>query len=56
VIPDAVRARLDANERLMMKLGIQGTPGILFRDETGVVQTLSGMPPPEEMEKVLGPH
>lgn len=56
VIPDAVRARLDQNERLMMELGIRGTPGLLFQDETGLVQTLSGMPPPEDMEHVLGPH
>ena len=56
VIPNAVRAQLDANERLMMELGIRGTPGIVFRDETGAVQTSSGMPAPEDMEKVLGPR
>lgn len=56
VTPNAVRAQLDSNERLMTELGIQGTPGIVFRDEAGVLQTLSGMPAPEDMEKILGPH
>lgn len=55
-IPPDVRTQLDANERLMIELGFQGTPGIVFRDETGMIQTRSGMPAPEEMEVVLGPH
>ncbi|WP_116810112.1 thiol:disulfide interchange protein DsbG [Steroidobacter cummioxidans] len=49
-----VQAKLDANERLMHQLGIQGTPGILFRDERGIVQSRSGMPAPEDMRTVLG--
>ena len=56
VIPDNVRARLDANERIMTELGVRGTPGIVFRDEAGALQTLSGMPAPEDLEKVLGPR
>lgn len=56
VISKDVRARLDANERLMSDLGFQGTPGILFRDEAGVIQTRSGLPAPEDMEVVMGPH
>jgi thiol:disulfide interchange protein DsbG len=56
VVPEEIRARLDANERLMLELGFQGTPGILFRDEAGLVQTRSGMPAPEDMEAVLGPR
>lgn len=49
-----VQAQLDANQRLMEQLGFQGTPGILFRDETGVVRSRSGMPAPEDMRTVLG--
>lgn len=56
VVSKELRARLDANERLMTELGFQGTPGILFRDDAGIVQTRSGMPEPEDMEIVLGPH
>lgn len=55
-ISKAVRDQLDANERLMSDLGFQGTPGILFRDEAGLIQTRSGLPAPEDMEVVLGPH
>lgn len=53
-IPVQVQEQLDANARLMEQLGFQGTPGILFRDETGVVQSRSGMPAPEDMRTVLG--
>jgi thiol:disulfide interchange protein DsbG len=49
-----VQRRLDANAQLMDALGFQGTPGIMFRDETGAVQTRSGMPEPEDMRTVLG--
>jgi len=55
VISREVRDRLDANERLMSELGFQGTPGILFRDQAGLIQTRSGLPAPEDMEVVLGP-
>lgn len=49
-----VQAKLDANAKLMDALGFEGTPGIMFRDETGVVQSRSGMPQPEDMRTVLG--
>ncbi|WP_102944824.1 thiol:disulfide interchange protein DsbG [Stenotrophomonas sp. VV52] len=46
--------KLDANHVLMVELGFQGTPGILFRDAEGIVQRVSGMPQGEDMEKVMG--
>jgi thiol:disulfide interchange protein DsbG len=49
-----VQHKLDANAQLMDALGFQGTPGIMFRDETGAVQSRSGMPEPEDMRTVLG--
>lgn len=55
-VPAAVRTQLDANERLMLKLGFQGTPGILFRDESGTVQRRSGMPAADDLPAVLGPR
>jgi thiol:disulfide interchange protein DsbG len=55
VIPPDARARLEANEQLMTELGVQGTPGVLFLDEDGMLQTVSGMPAPEDMKTVLGP-
>jgi len=55
-ITPALANKLDANQVLMVELGFQGTPGILFRDAQGVVQRVSGMPQGEDMEKVMGPR
>lgn len=55
-VPADVRKKLDANEKLMVELGFQGTPGILFRDEKGVVQRRSGMPAASDLPVVLGPR
>ena len=55
-IPADVRTQLDSNERLMLELGFQGTPGILFHDEQGNVQRRSGMPQGNDLNVVLGPR
>ena len=55
-VPAAIRTQLDSNERLMMELGFQGTPGILFHDEQGNVQRRSGMPQGNDLNTVLGPR
>ena len=55
-ITPALANKLDANQVLMVELGFQGTPGILFRDAQGMVQRVSGMPQGEDMEKVMGPR
>lgn len=53
-IPQSVRSRITQNEMLMVELGFQGTPGILFRDDAGLVQRRSGMPMPADLPVVLG--
>jgi len=50
-----VANKLDANQVLMIELGFQGTPGILFKDAQGMVQRRSGMPQGDDMTVVLGP-
>lgn len=55
-VPADVRQKLDANEKLMVELGFQGTPGILFRDDKGLVQRRSGMPAAPDLPVVLGPR
>ena len=55
-VPAAVQAKLRANEALMLDLGFQGTPGILFKDADGTVQMRSGMPQGDDMQTVLGPR
>ncbi|SJZ93293.1 thiol:disulfide interchange protein DsbG [Novilysobacter spongiicola] len=55
-VPAEVRSQLNANELLMLELGFQGTPGILFRDDDGLVQRRSGMPAAADLPVVLGPR
>lgn len=55
-VPAPVRTQLDSNERLMLELGFQGTPGILFHDDDGNVQRRSGMPQGNDINVVLGPR
>ena len=55
-VPADVRKKLDANEKLMVELGFQGTPGILFLDEKGLVQRRSGLPSAADLTVVLGPR
>lgn len=55
-VPAAVATQLRANEELMLDLGFQGTPGILFKDADGSVQMRSGLPQGEDLETVLGPR
>lgn len=55
-VPQHVRNKLTDNEMLMVEMGFRGTPGILFRDEAGLVQRRSGMPTPSDLPVVLGPR
>lgn len=55
-VTQTLEATLDANERLMDKLGFRGTPGILFRDEDGLLQRRAGLPSPSDLPVVLGPR
>ncbi|MFP5405202.1 MAG: thiol:disulfide interchange protein DsbG, partial [Gammaproteobacteria bacterium] len=53
-VPAQVREKLSANQQLMVELGFQGTPAILFRDDEGLVQRRSGMPAEQDLPVVLG--
>ncbi|WP_269790530.1 thiol:disulfide interchange protein DsbG [Stenotrophomonas sp. Iso1] len=55
-VPADVQAKLRSNEMLMLELGFQGTPGILFKDADGTVQMRSGMPQGNDLQTVLGPR
>lgn len=55
-IPAEIRKKLAANFQLMRKLGLRGTPAIIYRDEQGHVQFVRGVPPKQAMEKILGPR
>lgn len=53
-IPDAIRHRLARNTELMQQFGFDGTPGLVWKDSDGRVQTSNGLPPPDKLEKVFG--
>ena len=52
-IPAAVGRALDQHERLMLALGMHGTPGIVFRDLDGKLATRPGIPQ-DELPAILG--
>lgn len=54
-IPAEISAQLMANQQLMAQLGIRGTPGIVYRNSEGRVQVSPGVPPEQDMTKILGP-
>ena len=51
-----IAAKLDANQVLMIEMGFQGTPGILFQDAQGQVQRRAGLPQGADLQTVLGPR
>lgn len=55
-VPEAIRQKLDGNEKLMLQMGFQGTPGIVFLDDQGVLQRRSGLPSASQLPVVLGPR
>ena len=54
-IPAPVRATLEAHERLMNRLRLRGTPGIVTRGPDGTVVAQVGVPP-DQLSAVLGPR
>ena len=55
-VPAEIEAKLRDNELAMLELGFQGTPGIVFKDGDGSVQTRSGLPQGDDLQAVLGPR
>ncbi|VVE42013.1 thiol:disulfide interchange protein DsbG [Pandoraea fibrosis] len=47
---------LEAHRQLMAELEFRGTPGIVYRDDTGAIQRVNGMPRPDALAAVLGPR
>ncbi|MFH1818697.1 MAG: thiol:disulfide interchange protein DsbG [Pseudomonadota bacterium] len=55
-IPEKIRAQLDANQKLMQKLGTSATPTIFYKDASGKLQKMQGAPSGEMLTKILGPR
>jgi len=54
-VPDALQQKVAANNRLMSDLGIQGTPGIFYKDDKGTIQVRQGVPQGASLKQVMGP-
>lgn len=55
-VPDDVQRTLDDNQMLMLSMGFRGTPGIIVRDDGGLIQKYNGMPQAGALAEVLGPR
>lgn len=53
-VPAATASRIDANNALMEKLGIHGTPATLYKDADGQVRMLQGMLPEDRLKAIFG--
>lgn len=54
-IPADAQKTLDDNQTLMVSLGIEGTPGIVFQGPDGKLVKYGGMPRTGGLESILGP-
>lgn len=54
-VPSAqVKARVDANTKLMAEMGFKGTPATLYKDAAGKVIAVDGMPRLSQLPKMTG--
>ncbi len=53
-VPDALRQELADNASLMAKFGLDGTPGLVWKDAHGEVRTSDGLPPYESLLRIFG--
>lgn len=55
-VPDELQRKIAANNLLMSSLGIQGTPGLVYRTEDDRIAIKQGVPQGEQRERILGPR
>ncbi|VVE73292.1 thiol:disulfide interchange protein DsbG [Pandoraea captiosa] len=53
-VTKAVAEKLQTNQQLMAEFGFRGTPGIVYRNDKGVVERANGMPPADALTTILG--
>ncbi|HET7921568.1 MAG TPA: thiol:disulfide interchange protein DsbG [Gammaproteobacteria bacterium] len=49
----SMRLKLGMNGRLARDFGIQGTPGLVWKDRRGQVYVLQSSPPPEDLARII---
>ncbi len=55
-VPEDVGQTLQDNQLLMLSLGFRGTPGIVVKDDDGMIEKYNGMPRGDALAEVLGPR
>ena len=53
-LPADAQARVQANNELMSRLGIRGTPSVFYRDEEGAIRLVRGLPRGEQLDAAMG--
>lgn len=54
-ISSSAKQILEANLQLMQTLGLEGTPGLIYKSADGTVKRLDGLPQGDQLRAVLGP-
>lgn len=50
----ATAKKLDDNAALMDRLGVTGTPAVIYKDADGKIRMADGMPPPDMLDAIFG--
>ena len=53
-IPSEAKNKVEANNQLMQSLGFSATPTIVYRDDSGDVQVVQGVPQGDAMTAAMG--
>ncbi len=53
-VPSSLRQRVARHNRLMRQFGLDGTPGLVWKDKHGQVRTSDGLPPDDELGTIFG--
>ncbi|MGH8127009.1 MAG: thiol:disulfide interchange protein DsbG [Gammaproteobacteria bacterium] len=53
-VPDKLRSEIADHNRLMQQFGLDGTPGLVWKDAQGTVETSNGLPPDNYLQEIFG--
>ncbi len=53
-MPKGIHSIIAAHDRLMTRFGLDGTPGLVWKDDEGKVQTSNGLPPDPALQEIFG--
>ena len=53
-IPPAIGKQIAEHNTMMRRFGFDGTPGLVWKDESGDIKASNGLPPPGELSSMFG--